>query len=81
MSGSDPIIICSSAGEHLDLEKGITVFDGSVLSVGIKVDRIELAKYVTPAQAQHFYELVDKAYDYWHAWLTAHGVPNREHPH
>lgn len=77
-------IICSSAGEHLDQEKAITVFDGSVLSLGIKLDVTALAAYpgVGDHKAAQFRRMVERDYERWHAWLTQHGVPNVEHePH
>lgn len=78
------VIICSSAGEHLDFEKVITVFDGTVLSLGIKLDVTALAAYpsVGDFKAAQFRRMVERDYEKWHAKLTDLGVPNVEHePH
>jgi len=77
------VIICGSAGAELG-DKPIVVFDATVLSLAIKLDVTALSAYpdVGDHKAAQFRRMVERDYERWYDWLTAHGVPNVEHePH
>lgn len=81
--GGGVIIICSSAGVEFG-DKSIVVYDGSVLSLGIKLDTDAMQTYpgVSHRDAARVRRMLDRFYEDLHAELTRLGIPNVEHePH
>lgn len=81
--GGGVIIICSSGGVELG-DKPIVVYDGSVFSLGIKIDTDAMQTYpgVSHRDADRFRKMVERDYEKWHDELTRLGIPNVEHePH